>query len=78
MLCGVLFLDKEAAKDDTPKRQSTFLNAHARLALFDGREDPAGRDEQYERLYVVLLDANPFKPSFRAYRVGEPKTPVPY
>lgn len=44
-----------------------------RLKLFTGRSDPAGRDEQYERMYVVLLDANTFKPNYRAYAVGDPK-----
>jgi hypothetical protein len=25
-------------------------------------QDPAGREEQFERLYLLLLDANPFTP----------------
>src|SRR6185295_3334508 len=52
---GVFFLDHEARLDATPRRKSTFLNAQQRLKLFTGRNDPAGRDEQLERLYVVLL-----------------------
>jgi hypothetical protein len=75
VLAGFLFLDQGAAKDDTLRRRSTFVNAHARLRLFTGREDPAGRDEQYERLFIVLLDSNQFSPSFKVYEAGEPKKP---
>jgi len=77
VLGGFLFLDHGAATDNTTQRQSTFLNAHTRLRLFDGRDDPAGRDEQYERLYIVLLNATPFNASWEAYRVGSPEEPVP-
>jgi len=76
VLGAFLFLDKGAAGDATSKRNSTFVNAHARLRLFTGRTDPAGRDEQYERLYIVLLDANPFSPSFEVYEAGVPAQPV--
>ena len=76
VLGGFLFLDKDAANDGTTGRRSTFVNAHNRLRLFDGRDDPAGRDEQYERLYIVLLDANPFAPSWRACRVGDPENEI--
>lgn len=76
VLAGFLFLDQDAATDDTGRRRTTFDNAHARLELFSGRRDPAGRDEQYEQLFIVLLDANPFSPRFNAYRVGEPSQPV--
>lgn len=72
VLAGVIFLDRGAAEDASDRRQSTFANAHDRLQLFTGRSDPAGRDEQYERLYLVLLDANQFGPSFDVYAVGEP------
>lgn len=74
VLAGFFFLDKDAETDDTEKRKSTFINAHQRLKLFTGRSDPAGREEQYERLYLVLLDANPFKPEYSTYAVGDPKT----
>jgi hypothetical protein len=77
VLAGFFFLDKDAAKDDTGKRKATFVNAHARLKLFTGRSDPAGREEQYERLYLVLLDANPFKPQYDVYAVGDPKHRLP-
>lgn len=83
VLAGFFFLDKDAEKDATPvgggkaKRRSTFLNAHTRLRIFTGRDDPAGRDEQYERFYLVLLDVSPTAVGVRAFEVGEPKTPVP-
>lgn len=77
VLAGFLFLDQDAAKDDTGRRRTTFDNAHSRLALFSGRDDPAGRDEQYEELFVVLLDANPFSPAFKVYPVGDPAKPIP-
>ena len=44
--------------------------------LFSGRDDPAGRDEQYERLWIVLLDANVFRPKFEIYTVGDPRNAV--
>ena len=75
VMCGLLFLDYQAAADATPQRRSTFDNAQPRLKLFTGRNDPAGRDEQYERLYIVLLDGNPFNPSYPAYEAGDPTTP---
>lgn len=74
---GMLFLDKGAAEDDTPRRRSTFINAHARMRIFTGRDDPAGRDEQYERLYIALLDANAFGSTFAFYEVGDPVNAVP-
>lgn len=55
VLVGLFFFDQGAAKDGTERRHSTMVNAHGRLKLFTGRDDPAGRDEQYERLYVALL-----------------------
>ena len=77
VLGGLLFLDKDASEDETPLRRSTFANAHARFRLFTGREDPGGRDEQYERLYIVLLDASSAHARLEAYRVGQPEGPVP-
>lgn len=76
VLAGFMFLDKDAQNDGTAKRRSTFENAFTRLRLFTGREDPAGRDEQYERLYLLLVDANPFSPSFTCYHVSDPTTLV--
>ena len=76
VLACFFFLDKGAAEDHTPKRRSTFLNAHARLRMFLGRSDPADRDEQYERMYLLLLDAGKRKHSIRAYAVGDPAQPL--
>lgn len=76
VLAGFFFFDKGAAADATELRRSTFLNAHDRFSIFTGRNVVEGRDEQYERFYFVLLDANPFKPSARLYLAGAPDQPV--
>lgn len=76
VLSGWLFLDAQAAQDGTARRKSTFENAFQRLRLFTGRQDPAGREEQFERLYLLLLDANPFAPAITCYHVADPSTPV--
>jgi hypothetical protein len=70
VLGGLFFLDKDAAKDSTDRRRSTFVNAHSRMQLFTGRNDPAGRDEQYEGMYLILLDASSSSASYKAYEVG--------
>lgn len=70
VLGGFLFLDWDAQSDETEGRQSTFANAHSRLRLFTNRYDPAGRDEQWERLYLVALRANPFDPQWKINEVG--------
>lgn len=75
VLGGFLILDKGAANDGTTKRRSTFDNAHPRFRLFTGRDDPAGRDEQYERIFLMLLDSVGTPPSYTVHRVGDPKTP---
>ena len=77
VLGGLFFLDAEAATDGTEGRHSTFVNAHHRLKLFNGRPDPAGRDEQFERLYLLLMSANSEEVSVRAYSVGVPDLIVP-
>jgi hypothetical protein len=85
VLGGFFFLDKGAASDHetkvkndgTSRRRSTFHNAHARLRLFTGRADPAGRDEQYERFYILLVEAAPEAARVDAYEVGKPDRPVP-
>lgn len=69
VLIGFIFLDKDAENDATLKRKSTFMNAHRRLRLFTGRSDPIGRDEQYERMYIGLLDSIEEQPSARVYDV---------
>jgi hypothetical protein len=76
VLSGILLIDAQANTDHTATRRSTFTNAHQRLRLFTGRPDPAGREEQFERLYICLVDANPFNPSFSAYLVGKPQERV--
>jgi hypothetical protein len=77
VLVGFFFFDHGAARDVvTETRKSTFLNAHKRLQLFTGRNDPAGRDEQFERLYVVLHDATPGSPSAQVFLAGHPDEPL--
>ncbi len=76
VLAGFLFLDHEAEHDHTTRRRSTFLNAFPRLRLFTRRPDPSGREEQYERLYLLLVDSNAFQPSVRAFEVNDEKTEV--
>jgi len=77
VLAGFFFLDKGAAADQTGRRKSTFVNAHTRLRMFTGRNDPAGRPEQYERLFIVLVDATPETPLHQVYRVGDHQHPIP-
>ena len=82
VLAAFLFLDVGAESDDVSvegkakRRKSTFANAFPRLRLFTGRNDPAGREEQFEKFYIFLLDSNPFKPSIRAYEVNDRETGV--
>ena len=70
------FLDMGAKNDGTGSRESTFLNAHRRLKMFTGRDDPAGRPEQYERVYIVLIDAKPGDVQYEVYRAGLPEVQV--
>lgn len=70
VLVGFLFLDAGAEHDHTERRRSTFQNAFPRLRLFTRRPDPDGREEQFERLYLSLVDANPFSPSIRTWEVN--------
>lgn len=91
VLAAFFFLDSGAKNDHertkpdalfkslpaTARRRSTFLNAHARLRLFTDRNDPAGRDEQFERFYIFLVEATPESSHIEAYKVGEPNTPLP-
>lgn len=84
VLGALFFFDRGAESDDVkivmagkPKRRSTFINAHARLRLFTGRADPAGRDEQFEKFYVVLVEADPAAANFSVYEVGDPINPIP-
>ncbi|MFD6198070.1 hypothetical protein ACFWE3_15380 [Mycobacteriaceae bacterium NPDC060252] len=76
VVTGFFFLDVGAAGDGTERRKSTFENAFPRFRLFTRREDPADREEQFERLYVLLVDSNPFSPSVTGYEVNNPDQPV--
>lgn len=71
VLAAFLFLDAGAEHDATGRRKSTFQNAFPRLKLFTGRADPAGREEQFERFFLILLDSNQFQPSIRAFEVND-------
>jgi len=77
VIAAFFFLDKDAATDGTSRRRSTFLNAFPRFRIFSGRNDPAGRDEQFERLYFVLVDANPFTPTWHCYDAAGKGVEVP-
>ena len=76
VVTGFFFFDMGARSDETPRRRSTFENAHQRFRLFSGRLDPAGREEQFERFYIGSVDANPFSPRIEVYEAGssEPVT----
>ncbi|MFG1607181.1 hypothetical protein [Actinoplanes sp. NPDC049265] len=76
VLSGWLFLDVGAASDGTDRRKSTLQNVFPRFRLFTGRDDPAGREEQFERLFVLLLDANKFQPSVTCYEVNNSVAPI--
>src|SRR5690606_26082382 len=70
VLVGFLFFDEDAREHGTVKRSSTLVNAHRALRLFTGRADPAGRHEQYEHLYIGLVDVKPFNPSIEFFEGG--------
>jgi len=72
VLGGFFFLDREAERDNTPKRRSTWVNAHQRFRFFPRRFDPAGREEQLERLYLVLVEATQFGARLKVREVGRP------
>lgn len=76
VLFGLFFLDNGAASDSTDRRSTTFVNAHDHFALFSGRDDPSGRDEQYERLYIVLLDTEKGVATTAVYPVGVTDKPI--
>lgn len=76
VVLGFLFLDDGARSDDTDRRNSTFRNAHQRLKLFTGRDDPGDREEQFERLLVLLVSADPAGSTLSCFRVGAPDEPV--
>lgn len=65
VLGGFLFFSYDAG-------ERILARAHALLKIFTGRRDPAGREEQYERLYVGLIDANPLSPRVEIREAGQP------
>ena len=71
VLFGFFLLDTEAVNDGSARRESTFSNAHQRLQLFTGREDPLGREEQYEKLYIELVNADPSGSSLNLDEAGD-------
>ncbi len=83
VLAAFFFFDQGAKEDHVKvgavggsRRKSTFLNAHARCRLFTGRNDPSGRDEQFERFYILLVAASPEDANVTAYEVGKPEQPI--
>ncbi|MGR3500543.1 MAG: hypothetical protein ACU0E9_16835 [Limimaricola soesokkakensis] len=76
VLAALFFLDEGAARDHTNQRKSTFENAHQRLALFTGRDDPGGRDEQFEEFFLLLLNTAAAQGRIRAFAVGDPANEV--
>lgn len=76
VLAGVIFFDIGAKADGTSTRKSTFDNAHSALRLFTNRNDPADRDEQFERLYIVLHEPGTDPPTAEFFLAGTPGQPV--
>ena len=76
VLAGFFILDAAAAADGTLRRNSTFENAFPRLRLFTRRPDPSGREEQFERFYLALVDANQFQPTVRVFEVNDGETEI--
>lgn len=76
VLIGFFLLHQGAAEDETPRRNSTFENAHRLFEIASGRADPGGRVEQFEQMYIALHDPNPFQPSIRFYLAGDGQTEI--
>ena len=72
VLAGFFFFDSGAANDATRTRRSTLDNAHDAFKLFTGRPDPAAREEQFERFYIVLHHPANAPPTADFYRVETP------
>ncbi len=68
---GFFFFDVGAAGDGTDRRPSTLQNAHDLLRLFTGRPDPAAREEQLEKLFVITYDATPGQESIEVHEAGK-------
>ena len=67
VVTAIFAFDKDAANDGTDRRNSTFQNAFSKYRLFTGRNDPIGREEQFERFYFALVDTNQFTPDIRLF-----------
>jgi hypothetical protein len=65
VLGGFMFFSYDAG-------DHTLFRGHSLLKIFTGRRDPSGREEQYEGLYVGLVDANPFSPRVEIREAGKP------
>jgi hypothetical protein len=76
VLAAFFILDAEAESDGTLRRKSTFQNAFPRLRLFTRRPDPSGREEQFERFFLALVDANQFQPKVRVFEVNDEETEI--
>lgn len=76
VLAGFFIFDQGAATDGTRARSSTFHNAHQAFRLFTGREDPAGRDEQFEKLYIGLHGVTSRERTIKLYEAGNPRVAV--
>lgn len=70
VVAGLFMLDVGASTDGTARRSSTLENAHDLFRLFTRRPDPAGREEQLERLYIVLCDSTPGAESLEFHEAG--------
>lgn len=70
VLAGFFFFDQGAEKDGTNSRRSTVDNAHDAFKLFTGRPDPAAREEQFEKFYIVVHNAENEPPTATFYRAG--------
>ena len=72
VLAGFVILDKDARNDGTSRRNSTFDNSFPRLRAFTGRSAPSAPEEQFERLYIMLVGANRFQSTFECYAADSP------
>ena len=69
-------LPTKPADDATKARHSTFVNAPHRFRLFAGRHGVDHPEDKFERLYLVLHDANQFQLTARVFTAGNPHKEV--
>lgn len=72
VVVGIFFFPKDAAADETPLRNSTFVNANIKFRVFTDRDDTHGSDEKFERFYIALVDWDQHPPLPKFYKVAEP------